>query len=200
KLMTKRYETKVCHFSHYPGRTVGRAACSRTANGVDSADHLFIKLHVTRWLADPGHAAQARLRTFREGPGDAVEFWLRATNQHLRFQLRPENYWSWRKAANSLAAKEGHVEWVFGPDDAITRDMLAREGYALRVRCETKGNERIVLVGTMAEGRAIVWEALEQCRMTRSGLVTPALDELRRTGLIREGGMGRDPFPGSLPL
>ncbi|WP_369266396.1 hypothetical protein [Streptomyces harbinensis] len=200
KLMTKRYETKVCHFSHYPGRTVGRAACSRTANGVDSADHLFIKLHVTRWLADQGHAAQARLRSFREGPGDAVEFWLRATNQHLRFQLRPENYWSWRKAANSLAAKEGHVEWVFGPDDAITRDMLAREGYALRVRCETKGNERIVLVGTMAEGRAIVWEALEQCRMTRSGLVTPALDELRRSGLIREGGMGRDPFPGSLPL
>ncbi|MFI1565305.1 hypothetical protein ACH4ZX_20020 [Streptomyces sp. NPDC020490] len=200
KLMTKRYETKVCHFSHYPDRHGNRAVCGRTANGVDSADHLFIKLHVTRWLADQGHAARAELRSLGHGPGDAVDFWLRATGQHLRFELHPEDYRSWRKAADSLGAKEGHIEWVFGRDGAITRDMVARQGYALRVRCETQGNDRRVLIGTSTENRTVSWAPLEQCRMAASGLVTPALEELRAEGIIREGGMRNDPLPGSLPL
>lgn len=106
KLMTKRYETKVCHFSHYPDRQGNRAVCHRSENGVDSADHLFIKLHVTRWLADQGHAARAELRSLGHGPGDAVDYWLRATEQHLRFELRLEDYRSWRKAADSLGAKK----------------------------------------------------------------------------------------------
>ncbi|MFI1768844.1 hypothetical protein ACH41H_43375 [Streptomyces sp. NPDC020800] len=200
KLMTKRYETKVCHFSHYPDRHGNRAVCGRTANGVDSADHLFIKLHVTRWLTDQGHAARAELRSLGHGPGDAVDFWLRATDQHLRFELHPEDYRNWRKAADSLGAKEGHIEWVFGRDGAITRDMVARQGYALRVRCETEGNDRRVLIGTVTESRTVTWAPLEQCRMTSSGLVTPALKELRTEGIIREGGMRNDPLPGSLPL
>jgi hypothetical protein len=200
KLMTKRYETKVCHFSHYPDRHGNRSVCGRTANGVDSADHLFIKLHVTRWLADQGHAARAELRSLGHGPGDAVDFWLRATDQHLRFELHPEDYRNWRKAADSLGAKEGHIEWVFGRDGAITRDMVARQGYALRVRCETDGNDRRVHIGTVTENRTVTWAPLEQCRMVGSGLVTPALEELRAEGVIREGGMRNDPFPGSLPL
>ncbi|WP_424879016.1 hypothetical protein [Streptomyces sp. SLBN-8D4] len=200
KLMTKRYETKVCHFSHYPDRHGNRSVCGRTANGVDSADHLFIKLHVTRWLADQGHAARAELRSLGHGPGDAVDFWLRATDQHLRFELQPEDYRNWRKAADSLGAKEGHIEWVFGRDGAITRDMVARQGYALRVRCETEGNDRRVLIGTVTENRTVTWAPLEQCRIVGSGLVTPALEELRAEGVIREGGMRNDPFPGSLPL
>jgi hypothetical protein len=200
KLMTKRYETKVCHFSHYPDRHGDRAVCGRTANGVDSADHLFIKLHVTRWLADQGHAAKAELRSLGHGLGDAVDFWLRATDQHLRFELQPEDYRSWRKAADSLGAKEGHIEWVFGPDGAITRDMVARQGYALRVRCETEGNDRRVLIGTVTENRTVTWAPLEQCRMASSGLVTSALEKLRTEGIIREGGMRNDPLPGSLPL
>ncbi|MEV4430070.1 hypothetical protein AB0K23_32845 [Streptomyces sp. NPDC049602] len=200
KLMTKRYETKVCHFSHYPDRHGNRAECHRTANGVDSADHLFIKWHVARWLTGQGHAARAELRSLGHGPGDAVDFWLRATDQHLRFELHPEDYRNWRKAADSLGAKEGHIEWVFGPDGAVTRDMVARQGYALRVRCETEGNDRRVLIGTMTGSRAVTWAPLEQCRMTSGGLVTPALEEQRAEGTIREGGMRNDPLPGSLPL
>ncbi|MGY3843986.1 hypothetical protein ACWV2X_01810 [Streptomyces hydrogenans] len=200
KLMTKRYETKVCHFSHYPDRHGNRAECHRTANGVDSADHLFIKWHVARWLTGQGHAARAELRSLGHSPGDAVDFWLRATDQHLRFELHPEDYRNWRKAADSLGAKEGHIEWVFGPDGAITRDMVARQGYALRVRCETEGNDRRVLIGTVTENRTVTWAPLDQCRMSSSGLVTPALEELRAEGIVREGGMRNDPLPGSLPL
>jgi hypothetical protein len=196
RLMTKRYETKVCHFSHFPDRDGSRASCHRTANGVDSADHLFIKAHVTQWLAGQGHAAQAELCS----PGDAVDFVLRATNQRLRFELRPTDYRSWRGTADSLAAKEGHVEWVFGLDSAITRDMTARYGYALRVRCETDGNSRRILIGTVTENHPVAWSTLEQCRMTGDGLITPDLGELRARGLIREGAARYDTAAGSLPL
>ncbi|WP_103532851.1 hypothetical protein [Streptomyces sp. SM11] len=200
RLMTKRYETKVCHFSHFPDRDGSRAACHRTANGVDSADHLFAKAHVTQWLAGQGHAAQAELCSLGHGPGDAVDFVLRATNQRLRFELRPNDYRSWRGTADSLAAKEGNVEWVFGLESAITRDMTARYGYALQVRCETDGNSRRVLIGTVTENRPVAWSPLERCRMTGTGLITPALDELRNRGLIREGAARHDAVAGSLPL
>ncbi|MFD7757244.1 hypothetical protein [Streptomyces sp. NPDC059757] len=200
KLMTKRYETKVCHFSHYPVHDGSRALCHRTANGADSADHLFIKLHVKEWLAQQGHAAQAELRSFGGGPGDAVDFWLRATEQHLRFELCPEDYRSWRRAADSLGAKEGHVEWVFGPDGPIPRDMVARQGYALRVRCETAVDDRRVLIGTVTEKQPVAWAPLDACQMTRDGIVTPVLEELRARGVVREGGMRNTPLPGSLPL
>jgi hypothetical protein len=198
KLMTKRYETKVCHFSHYPDRQGNRTVCGRTANGVDSADHLFIKAHVTRWLTRQGHAPRAELRSLGHGPGDAVDFWLRATGQHLRFELRSEDYRNWRRAADSLGAKEGHIEWLFGSDCVITRDLVSSQGYALRVRCETEGNDRRVLVGTVTENRHVAWAPLEECRMTNAGLVTPTLEELRTKGIVRDGGMRNDPLPGSL--
>ncbi|MEU5255137.1 hypothetical protein [Streptomyces longwoodensis] len=200
RLMTKRYETKVCHFSHFPDRDGTRTACHRTANGIDSADHLFIKVHVTRWLESQGHAAQSELLSLGHGPGDAVDFVLRATNQRLRFELRPNDYRSWRGTADSLAAKERRVEWVFGPESAITRDAMARYGYALRVRCETDGNSRRVLIGTVTENRPVTWSPLEQCRMTGNGLTTPDLDELRNRGLIREAAARYDAAAGSLPL
>lgn len=125
---------------------------------------------------------------------------LRATNQRLRFELRRNDYRSWRGTADSLAAKEGHVEWVFGLESAITRDVTARYGYALRVRCETDGNSRWVLIGTVTRNRPVAWAALGQCRMTGDGLITPDLDELRGRGLIRAGAMRHDAMAGSLPL
>ncbi|MER5402588.1 hypothetical protein [Streptomyces sp. NPDC002599] len=200
KLMTKRYETKVCHFAHHPDRYGTNAPCHRPSEGVDSADHLFIKQHVKEWLTRQGHAAEASLRSLGTGPGDAVDFWLRATEQHLRFELRPEDYRRWRKAAESLGAREGHVEWVFRPENAITRDMVARQGYALRVNCETAGTDRRVLIGTATADRPIAWDPLNACRMTRDGLVTPALEELRAAGKIRIGGMRNTPLPTSLPI
>ncbi|MGX5397148.1 hypothetical protein ACWLMY_35470 [Streptomyces anulatus] len=200
KLMTKRYENKVCHFSHYPAQDGTRSACHRTANGADSADHLFIKMHVKEWLAQQGHAAQAELQSLGTGPGDAVDFWLRATEQHVRFELHPQDYRSWRRAADSLGAKEGHVEWVFGPKGPITRDMIARQGYALRVRCETEGTDRKVFIGTVTEKKLTDWAPLHLCRMTTEGIVTPLLEELRANGTVRAGGLRNTPFPATLPL
>ncbi|WP_330460418.1 hypothetical protein OIB37_28210 [Streptomyces sp. NBC_00820] len=197
-LRPKRYVTKVCHFAHEAGS--GSAACRRTTYSANDADHLFIKAHVTRWLATQGHAAHGELRSFGHCHGDAVDFWLRRTKTHLRFELHPEDYRIWRKAADSLGAKEGRIEWVFAQDDALTHDMVARRGYALRVRCETYDNDRRVFIGTVTDGKKTVWAPLGQCRMTDSGLVTPALEQLRAEGVVREGGVDREPLPASLPL
>ncbi|WP_246113780.1 carbohydrate ABC transporter permease [Streptomyces montanus] len=54
--------------------------------------------------------------------------------------------------AESLGAREGHIEWVFGgPDSVITRDVVARQGYALRLRLHTVGNDRQVHIGTVID-------------------------------------------------
>ncbi|MBO1415314.1 hypothetical protein [Streptomyces sp. FH025] len=199
--MTKRYEWKVCHFSHYPDRDGSKPTCHRSATGVESADHLFIKRDVKAWLADQGHLAQADLRSLGHGPGDAVDFWLRATEQHLRFALHPGDYRNWRRAVESLGAKTGRVEWVFGRDGVVVNDMVARRGYALRVRCETRGTDRRVLIGLVtASTGAIPWAPLESCRMTGDGLVPPALDTLRAEGSLPTRAVGQTPFPASLPL
>ncbi|MFC5959053.1 hypothetical protein ACFP51_32850 [Streptomyces pratens] len=198
RLRPKRYVTKVCHFAHEADP--GRGECHRTTHSADGADHLFIKAHVTRWLATQGYAAQGELRSFGHCQGDAVDFWLRRPKTHLRFELHPEDYRSWRKAADSLGAKEGRIEWVFGRTGALTDDMVARRGYALLVRCETEGNDRRVSIGTVTDGKRTDWAPLEHCRMTESGLVTPALEELRAKGAVRDDGIGCEPLPSSVPL
>ncbi|MDY0812655.1 hypothetical protein [Kitasatospora purpeofusca] len=201
KLMTKRYEWKVCHFSHYPDRDGSKPTCHRRATGVESADHLFIKRDVKAWLADQGHLAQADLRSLGHGPGDAVDFWLRATEQQLRFALHPGDYRNWRRAVESLGAKTGRVEWVFGQDGVLVNDMVARRGYALRVRCQTQGTDRRVLIGLVtASTGAVPWAPLESCRMTGDGLIPPALAALRAEGSLPTRTVGETPFPASLPL
>lgn len=197
-LRPKRYVTRVCHFAHEADPD--RGECHRTTNSVDGADHLFVKAHATRWLAGQGYAAKGELRSFGHCQGDAVDFRLRRTKTHLRFELHPEDYRSWRKAADSLGAKEGRIEWVFGRDDALARDMVARRGYAFLVRCETEGNDRRVFIGTVTDRKKTPWAPLEHCRMTESGLVTPALEELRAEGGARDDGIGREPFPSSVAL
>ncbi|MFF2205244.1 hypothetical protein [Streptomyces sp. NPDC058145] len=198
RLRPKRYVTKVCHFAHEPDPD--RGECHRITNSVDGADHLFVKAHATRWLAGHGFAAQGELRGLGHCHGDAVDFRLPRMKTLLRFELHPEDYLSWRKAADSLGAKEGHIEWVFGQDGPLARDMVARRGYALLVRCETENNDRRVFIGTVTDGKKTPWASLDQCRMTERGLVTPALEELRAKAAVRDDGIGCDPFPGSVPL
>ncbi|MEV5775837.1 competence protein CoiA family protein [Streptomyces antimycoticus] len=98
ELMTKRYESKVCHFAHFPDRTGLAPTCHRVANGADSPDHLFIKRDLTDWLKTQGVRVQAELRNLGTGPGDAVDFWLPSTHQRLRFQLCLQDYRTWYRA------------------------------------------------------------------------------------------------------
>ncbi|MGA5711235.1 hypothetical protein ACPCK8_32980 [Streptomyces cellulosae] len=197
-LRPKRYVTRVCHFAHEA--SPGRDECHRTTHSADSADHLFIKAHATRWLAAQGHTVRGELRTLGHCHGDAVDFRLPQTDMFLRFELHSEDYRTWREAADSLGAKEGRIEWVFGQSDQLAHDMLARRGYTLLVRCETEGNDRRVYIGTLTDGRKAAWEPLDKCRMTDKGLVTPTLETLRAGGVVRDDGLDAEPLPAGLPL
>ncbi|MGW3934908.1 hypothetical protein [Streptomyces phaeochromogenes] len=76
------YRSKVCHFAHHPHHQ-----CNRTANGEDSADHLFTKRVVHEWLGSQRLRGGVQFRSLGLGPGDAVDVDVRDTGRRLRFQL-----------------------------------------------------------------------------------------------------------------
>ncbi|MFF7100610.1 competence protein CoiA family protein [Streptomyces nigra] len=200
ELMTKRYETKVCHFAHFPDRTGLAPACHRVANGADSADHLFIKRDLTDWLKAQGVRVQAELRNLGTGPGDAVDLWLPATRQRLRFQLCLQDYRTWYRAEQELGTSSEQMDWVFGAEGPISANMVQRQGYALRVKCETHGSDRRVLIGVERTGRPVTWSSLDDCRLTSDGLVTPVLEELLSDGSVIQRGKGAWLRPATFPL
>ncbi len=59
QLITKRYETRACHFSHLLG--ADRRPCHRAAVGITSADHLYIQQQILAWLTAQGIDARARI-------------------------------------------------------------------------------------------------------------------------------------------
>lgn len=200
ELMTKRYETKVCHFAHFPDRTGMAPACHRVANGADSADHLFIKRDLTDWLKAQGLRVQAELRHLGTGPGDAVDFWLPTTRQRLRFQLCLQDYRTWYRAEQELGTSSEQMDWIFGAEGPISANMVQRQGYALRVKCETHGSDRRVLIGVERTGRPVTWSSLDDCRLTSDGLVTPVLEELLSDGSVTQRGKGAWLRPATFPL
>lgn len=200
ELMTKRYETKVCHFAHYPDHTGTAPVCHRVANGVDSADHLFIKRDLTAWLRAQGVRVQAELRNLGTGPGDAVDLWLPKTRQRMRFQLCPQDYRTWYRAEQELSTSSEQLDWVFGAEGPISANMVQRQGYALRVKCETHGSDRRVLIGVERADRPVVWSALDDCRLTPDGLVTPVLEELLSDDSVIQRGKGAWLRPATFPL
>lgn len=200
ELMTKRYETKVCHFAHFPDRTGMAPACHRVANGADSADHLFIKRDLTDWLKAQGFGVQAELCHLGTGPGDAVDFWLPSTRQRLRFQLCLQDYRNWYRAEQDLSTSSEQMDWIFGAEGPISANIVQRQGYALRVKCETHGSDRRVLIGVERTGRPVTWSALDDCRLTSDGLVTPVLEELLSDGSVTQRGKGAWLRPATFPL
>ncbi|MEV4335310.1 hypothetical protein AB0K02_33255 [Streptomyces sp. NPDC049597] len=59
RLSDKRYEQRVCHFSHVPDPA--RGPCRRANVGITSADHLYIRQQILGWLAGQDIAAVARM-------------------------------------------------------------------------------------------------------------------------------------------
>ncbi|MEU5083917.1 MULTISPECIES: competence protein CoiA family protein [Streptomyces] len=200
ELMTKRYETKVCHFAHYPDHTGTAPVCDRVANGVDSADHLFIKRDLTAWLKAQGIRVQAKLRNLGTSPGDAVDLWLPKTRHRMRFQLCPQDYRTWYRAEQELSTPCEQMDWVFSSEGPISANMVQRQGYALRVKCETHGSDRRVLIGVERADRPVVWSALDDCRLTPDGLVTPVLEELLGDDSAIQRGKGAWLRPATFPL
>ncbi|WP_414506547.1 hypothetical protein [Streptomyces sp. NEAU-L66] len=190
ELSDKRYTDKVCHFAHHPSAPI----CHRAANGESSADHLFIKRGVQRLLNKQQVRGKVQTRSLGTGPGDAVDVDLPGARRRLRFQLSTVDYRAWRRAADELTEDVDDLDWVFGPDTPVTRELVGRHGFCLRVRCETVGGERRVHIGaeTGSHTGSVEWTPLEDCVLTSNGLTTQRSEAIR---LSRPR-----PKPASFPL
>ncbi|MFB6613185.1 hypothetical protein ACFCV9_02975 [Streptomyces sp. NPDC056367] len=175
ELSDRRYTQKVCHFAHHPSAPV----CRRTANGESSADHLFIKRGVQRLLKKQKVLGNVNTRNLGTGPGDAVDVHLPGSRRRLRFQLSSLDHRAWRRAADDLTDGSEDLDWIFGPDTPVSRELAGRHGFTLRVRCETVGGERRVHIGAEARDRTIQWTPLEDCQLTPTGLSTPHVEKIR---------------------
>ncbi|MER5758506.1 hypothetical protein [Streptomyces sp. NPDC002082] len=175
ELSDRRYTQKVCHFAHHPSAPV----CHRTENGESSADHLFIKRGVQRLLKKQKVPGNVNTRNLGTGPGDAVDVHLPGSRRRLRFQLSSLDHRAWRRAADDLTDGSEDLDWIFGPDTPVSRELAGRHGFTLRVRCETVGGERRVHIGAETRDRTVQWTPLEDCRLTPTGLSTPHVEKIR---------------------
>ncbi|MEU4886341.1 MULTISPECIES: hypothetical protein [Streptomyces] len=170
KLSDRLYHDKVCHFAHQPGGPT----CGRAATGESSADHLFIKRGLRNLLGKHKQRGTVKTRDLGSGPGGAVDLHLPAARCRLRFQLSRLDYRGWRAANLALADDVDEVDWLFGTDDPLTKELLARHGYSLRFRLETVGGERHVHIARQhREEPTVQWSPLEDCHITSTGLLTP---------------------------
>jgi hypothetical protein len=179
KLSDRLYVDKVCHFAHAPN-----ASCHRRANGASSADHLFIKQDLARWARTGGVDGRAVLRDLGSGPGDAVDFRVRAGRQRVRFQFRRLTHPEWRSAREELERDAASLDWVFGPGSAhpeTMAQMYGTVGHVLRFRFGTEGVERRIRIRAEAARSSTDWVPLDACEMTPEGLRVPGVERRRRT-------------------
>ncbi|WP_426501637.1 hypothetical protein [Streptomyces sp. D54] len=72
RLTTKFYTDRACHFAHHPDPDGLPHVCGRTARGVNSADHLYVKSAAAAWLADRGEQATFTYARPEDGPLGSV--------------------------------------------------------------------------------------------------------------------------------
>ncbi|MFF4960976.1 hypothetical protein ACFY2Z_28720 [Streptomyces sp. NPDC001222] len=175
RLMDRLYRDKVCHFAH----VAGGPTCGRVATGESSADHLFIKRGLRNLLSKYGQRGDVRTHDLGSGPGGAVDLQLAGTRRRLRFQLAPLDYQGWRHASATLGEDIDDVDWLFGTEGPLTKEILARNGYSLRFRLETDGGERRVHIGAQARNEPTDWTPLDECELRSDGLWTPTVEKIR---------------------
>ncbi|MFD5317580.1 hypothetical protein [Streptomyces sp. NPDC127098] len=172
QLTTKLYVDRVCHFAHHADTEadVKRAPCSRRARDVTSADHLYVKAAAERLLAarrlagevacsEPGAAPAGSLVQLRLGDDIALTI-------HMNGAVPPD--WDNLQAAHRVVVEAGVP---------IDRRTLERLSHVHRIRCESDGTSRRVLIGTQTS-RGTEWFGPEECTLGPAGLITPALKHL----------------------
>ncbi|MBV9022781.1 MAG: hypothetical protein JO362_02980, partial [Streptomycetaceae bacterium] len=173
RLSIKTYVDRACHFAHIPPREGPPRPCLRTATNHASADHLYIKAQLSEWLAGQGMPVRAGFPETGHRVGavvkvavvDGVRLWV-----HLSEKVPP--HWP------AEAPGERRQEVVLGPGVTASPQRLTEQRYVHRVRCDSEGSGRRVLLGTQTLGYGIRWFDLSECRMTEGGLVTPAVEQI----------------------
>ncbi|WDN56068.1 zinc finger domain-containing protein [Streptomyces clavuligerus] len=190
QLTTKLYTDRVCHFSHMPHHVAGadpaHPPCTRRDRDVAGADHLYIKAAAEQLLraarlpgeavcSPPGHQNPAGSRIdLTLGGGTRITFCLDRLGQ-------PD----WNDPATPARTVLAEVV-------PVDRAVLQRLRYIHRVRCESDGTGRRVLIGTQtADGTH--WHPLDGCTLGPTGLHTPSLDRLPARPLAKAP--AREPAP-----
>ncbi|WP_326594199.1 hypothetical protein [Streptomyces sp. NBC_01294] len=182
QLTTKLYTDRVCHFAHHPGPD-GLPHCGRSARGVASADHLYVKSAAAAWLRGGGVQADF---DFGRPIGSVLD--IRFQSRGLRVHL---------DAAVAPVWDEDGREPVLGVSVPVDQDTLISRWYVHRIRLDSEGTSRRVHIGTEAFARDNEWFGLDECEMTERGLSTPAVERIVRSRGTRPsstwavGGAGR---------
>ncbi|NUK11164.1 hypothetical protein HRW18_24935 [Streptomyces lunaelactis] len=177
QLTTKLYVDRVCHFAHHADSDTDRLPCARRARDVTSADHLYVKAAAEGLLraqqlpgqvvcSEPGPVPAGSLVQLRLGDGGGLTI-------HMNAAVPPD--WEDLETAGSI---------VVEADVPVDRRVLQRLPYVHRIRCESRGTRRGVLIGTQT-ARGTQWFSPEQCSLGPAGLVTPALDDLPDQPVVR---------------
>jgi hypothetical protein len=114
-------------------------------------------------ILQPGSVVQLRL-------GDGAGLTI-----HMNAVVRPD--WNTQTAAR-IVVEAGVL---------VDRATLQRLPYVHRIRCDSQGTSRRVLIGTET-ARGTQWFTPEQCSVGPAGLVTPALDDLPNRPIARPSG------------
>ena len=175
KLSPKVYGDRVCHFAHYPPVNCRR---SRLHTGTSDADHLFIAYELMRWLQYQ-QFHDYRIPEFEwTATGRCSSVTLRRVQKNgwIHVPLRSLPWTEWQNINEYISEGSGVGNWCFGPTARAPQQLLDSGGYVFRVKCEPSNGSRAVKIGTAVAGFPVVWEDLEQCRMTKHGISTPMLE------------------------
>ncbi|MFI7453864.1 competence protein CoiA family protein [Nonomuraea sp. NPDC049714] len=182
QLMDRIGQVKVPHFAHYADRATH--ACQRVNLGVDSADHLYIHQELSKWLKGRSMnpiGAPVIDNDFTSG-GACTALIVAPPGQLplVAVQLVGDEH-SWFDRDRQLRIKGRAVQWIFGMKSRASYAALDRDGYALRIRCETQAGTRKISVAVQLPGRPVEWEAISGWQLTQSGISTTDIDRVRRS-------------------
>ncbi|MFD3662793.1 hypothetical protein ACFWVF_19715 [Streptomyces sp. NPDC058659] len=167
QLTTKLYTDRVRHFAHFPGPDGHPHLCGRSARGVASADHLYMKAAADVWLRARGTQAGFDFVQPDGVPvGSVVDIQL--PHRKLRVHLDKEVAPDW----------DAEHEPVLGVSVPVDSDTLIDRWYVHRIRLDSEGTTRRVRIGTEAFDRPTEWFALDECEITDRGLSTPAVERI----------------------
>lgn len=186
QLSAKIYRDRVCHFAHHPSPH----RCTRVDVGRGSADHLHAKSHLSHWLSvqnrrvrSVGWEADAR----NDNPYSRVALSLEGTAAPRIYVEFSGHYDTTLEKLVRDTRKQQHTDWLIRDNPRLLLFLLEEDGHAFRLRFRDSRESRLIEVGTQIQERSgdmrLWWHGLDKCVMTESGIVTPALQELRQVKL-----------------
>ncbi|GAA4937026.1 hypothetical protein GCM10023224_17500 [Streptomonospora halophila] len=183
ELSGKIYREKVCHFAHHPSSN----ECTRRYGDADSADHLYASRRVNRWLE--GHGLEARSPDYKgdfEDGGTCTRVFLDGVDDLPPICIELTEDLDGYLAGLLRTGEINQLDWLIRNNPPLARELIDRNGYALRIRFKDEDLGRTFDVGTATADGRVRWNGLDECSLTRNGIRTPMLGERKRLRLAPE--------------